>query len=53
MKVRSVAAKAPSLKITNERIICDVGRLNSDVPSDVVSRYQRFWRSPASSSGPM
>ena len=41
MKVRSVAAKAPSLKITNERIICDVGRLNSDVPSDVVSRYQR------------
>ena len=25
----------------NERVICDVGRLNSDLPSDVVCRYQR------------
>ena len=41
MRIESVSARIPSLEISNERIIDEIGQFNHDQPARVVERYQR------------
>jgi 3-oxoacyl-[acyl-carrier-protein] synthase III len=41
MKIESISARIPSLELSNEQILDDLGRYNPDLPETRLKRYQR------------